>query len=146
MGAQVRRVLDGAWAIAASASVPVWAARYTAILLPQGIIAFLLHVSTGFGADHADFPIGFKLDAIHAITHVAWGAAGAYFGFFRPRWAVPYLIVFGVYYVTLSFLGTFTGYHFGMHLGPRENLAHWTLGPLGLIIGLYGLWQERRQP
>lgn len=131
--------------LAASASLPVWAARYTSILLPQGLLAFLLHAWLGFEANHADFPVGIKLDAVHAVTHILWGAAGAYYGFVRPNLAVPYLIVFGVYYVALSAFGTFTDYHFGLQLGLRENIAHWTLGPLGLLIGLYGLWQERRQ-
>lgn len=145
MAAILDEAVGRARSLALSASLPVWAARFTALLLPQGTLALLLHAYFGFEADHAGFPLGLKLDPLHAATHMAWGAAGAYVGFLKPRWAVPYMLAFGVYYVALSFLGTFTGYHFGMQLGWRENVAHWTLGPLGLLIGLYGLARPDRR-
>jgi hypothetical protein len=136
-----RTVLDDIRAVMVSASLPVWATRATGLLLPQGVIVFLIHLFNGFQADHASFPLGLKLDPLHSIVHIVWGAIGVYVGFFRPRWAVPYLIAFGVYYIALATFGAFTDIHFGLQLGWRENLAHWTLGPIGLIIGLYGLWR-----
>jgi len=145
MSLQIPRSIDDVWTIATTSVICVWGARVAGLLLPQGTISFLTHAYYGFEADYHDFPFGIQLDAIHAVTHMMWGAAGLYIGFFRTSWAVPYMVLFGVYYVTLSFFGTFTEYHFGLSLGERENTAHWTLGSLGLVTGLYGLWLQRRE-
>ena len=122
----------------------VWAARLSIYFLAQGGILLLSYAFYGFGTDPQSFPLGFRLDPIHAGVHFVWGLAGTYIGFFQPRLATAYVLVFAVFYTVLAFLGTFTSYHFGMHLDDRVNLFHWSLLLPAWGVGLYGLWRERR--
>jgi hypothetical protein len=101
----------------------------------QGAYVALTYAFTGPGIGPDRFLIGFRLDPIHAVVHLALGVAGAYVGFFRPTLAVFFTRFFAVFYLALAFFGTFTTIHFGMRLGLSENSLHWSLGALTAIIG-----------
>lgn len=121
----------------------VWAARATGLLLPQGLLVFSIHAIAGFDLPLESLPLGLRIDPLHAVMHMIWGAAGAFVGFVRPAWSTPWLIVFGVYYVVLSFLGMLTEIHFGLYLGPRENSFHLAIGSASLILGVYSAMKAR---
>jgi Domain of unknown function (DUF4383) len=97
----------------------------------------------GFKTDPHSFALGFRLDPIHAAVHFVWGMVGTYIGFFRPRYATPFVLSFAAFYTVMAVLGTFTPYHLGMMLNDQVNLFHWFLVPPAWAIGLYGLWRER---
>ena len=121
----------------------VWAARLSLYFLAQGGILLLSYAYYGFNTDPHSFPLGFKLDPIHAAVHFVWGLVGSYSGFFQPRYATAFVLAFAVFYTVMAVLGTFTPYHFGMMLDERVNLFHWFLVPPAWAIGLYGLWRQR---
>ena len=121
----------------------VWAARLTVYFLLQGGLLLVAYAFYGFGTNPESFPIGLQLDPIYASVHFAWGLLGTYVGFFRPSLATTFILAFAAFYTVLAVLGTFTSYHFGMHLGPSVNLFHWLLVPWAWLIGLSGLWRDR---
>src|SRR5262245_23627279 len=94
----------------------VWAARLSLYFLAQGGILLLSYAYYGFNTDPHSFPLGFKLDPIHAAVHFVWGLVGSYIGFFQPRYATAFVLAFAVFYTVMAVLGTFTPYHFGMML------------------------------
>lgn len=120
-----------------TAPLHVWAARATGLLLPQGLVVLLIYTVFGFDLPLDYLPLGLRIDPLHACMHVLWGAAGLFIGVIRPHWAIPWLVVFGVYYVTMSLFGFFSSMHFGLHLGPRENSFHLLIGTASLLFGLY---------
>jgi hypothetical protein len=122
----------------------VWAARLSLYFLAQGGILLLSYAYYGFDTDPQSFALGFRLDPIHAAVHFVWGLIGSYIGFFRPRYATPFVLAFAAFYTVLAILGTFTPYHFGMKLDDQVNMFHWFLVPPAWAIGLYGLWQMLR--
>jgi hypothetical protein len=130
-------------AVIRSAPLHVWAARATSLLLPQGIVVLLIYTILGFDLPLETLPLSLRIDPLHATMHVLWGAAGLFIGFVRPQWSIPWLIIFGVYYVTMSMFGFFTHTHFGLHLGPRENSFHLFIGSAALIFGLYSAARQR---
>lgn len=120
-----------------------WTARLSVYLLAQGALVLLTYAYHGFATDPASLPLGFRLDPLHAGLRLAWGIAGTYIGFFRPRYATLFILAFAACFTVLAVLGSFTPYHLGMRLSPYINLFHWLIiGPLW-AIGLYGLWRER---
>jgi hypothetical protein len=125
-------------------SLVVWACRLSLYFLVQGAIILLSYAYYGFDTDPNSFALGFRLDPIHATVHLLWGVVGSIIGFFLPRYSTYFLLAFAAFYTVMAILGTFTSYHFGMHLDARVNLFHWSLLPFAWGIGLYGLWQERR--
>ena len=52
---------------------------------------------------------------------------------------LPLVLIFGVFYTALAFLGLFVHYPFGLHLGPGENVFHFLVGPAALVVG----WRAR---
>jgi hypothetical protein len=126
-----------------SAPLVVWAARASLYFLIQGGLLLLAYAYYGFGTDPDSFPLGLKLDPMHAAVHFVWGIAGTYIGFLRPRWATAFVLAFALFYTVLAILGTFTTHHLGMQLNDRVNLFHWALVFPAWAIGLYGLWHER---
>jgi hypothetical protein len=124
-------------AIFRSAPLPVWAARATGLLLPQGIVVLVIYAVFGFDLPLDSMPLGLRIDPLHAVMHIIWGTAGLLIGFRRPQWAIPWLIIFGIYYVAMSMLGFFTHTHFGLHLGPRENSFHLFIGAGAFLFGIY---------
>jgi hypothetical protein len=128
---------------AATTPLVVWASRLAVYFLAQGGILLLSYAYYGFKTDPHSFPLGFRLDPIHAAVHFVWGLVGTYIGFFQPRYATAFVLAFAVFYTVMAVLGTFTPFHFGMMLDYRVNLFHWFLVPPAWAIGLYGLWRER---
>jgi hypothetical protein len=109
----------------------------------QGAYVGLTYAFAGPGIGSDNFLIGFRLDPIHAMVHLALGVAGGYVGFFRPGLAVFFTRFFAVFYLTLAFFGTFTDVHFGMRLALSENSLHWSLGALTAIIGFLPVFPSR---
>jgi hypothetical protein len=135
---------EAEWAGAETTPLVVWAARLSLYFLAQGGILLLSYAYYGFKTDPHSFALGFRLDPIHATVHFVWGLVGTYIGFFRPRYATPFVLSFAAFYTVMAVLGTFTPYHLGMMLNDQVNLFHWFLVPPAWAIGLYGLWRERR--
>ena len=72
----------------------------------------------------------------HAWLHVVWGAFGLVYLSVYPSWIARIRLgfVFGTFYTLLGFLGVFVHHPFGMRLDLPENLFHFTVGPLMLLI------------
>ena len=121
----------------------VWAARLSVYFLAQGALVLLAYAYYGFGSDPESFALGFRIDPILAGVNLAWGLIGTYIGFFRPRYAKPFVPAFAALYTVLAVLGTFTSHHLGMLLNDRVNLFHWAIVLLAWAIGLHALWRER---
>jgi hypothetical protein len=121
----------------------VWAARLSVYFLAQGALVLLAYAYFGFATDPNSFALGFRIDPILAAVNLLWGLVGTYIGFFRPRYAVPFVLAFAAFYTLLAVLGTFTQYHLGMMLNGRVNLFHWLVVPPAWAIGLYALWRRR---
>ena len=120
----------------------VWAARLSVYLLAQGALVLLAYAYYGFDSDPESFALGFRIDPLLAAVNLLWGAAGTFIGFFRPRYALPFVLAAAAFYLALAALGSFTPYHFGMKLNDRVNLFHWLIAlPTG-AIGLTALWRR----
>ena len=122
----------------------VWLARLSVYFLAQGALVLLAYAYYGFDSDPNSFALGFRIDPILAAVNLAWGLIGTYICFFRPRYAVPFVLAFAAFYTALAALGTFTPTHLGMMLNDRVNLFHWLIAPVAWAIGLYALWHKRR--
>jgi hypothetical protein len=48
-------------------------------------------------------------------------------------------VVFGVFYIALGVIGVLVDRPFGLLLGPGENVFHFTVGPLALLLGALAL-------
>ena len=121
----------------------VWLARLSVYFLAQGALTLLAYVYYGFGSNPDNFPLGFRIDPILAAANLVWGLIGTYIGFFRPRYATPFVLACAAFYTVLAVLGTFTSHHLGMLLNDRVNLFHWAIVLPAWAIGLHALWRER---
>jgi hypothetical protein len=79
-------------------------------------------------------------DTRHNLLHVVWGigllviaATPQGRGTTRVAWAA---LVFGAFYIALGVLGVVLDQPFGLLLGPGENVFHFVVGPLALILGI----------
>ncbi len=140
------RMAVGLRSLVESAPLHVWAARATGLLLPQGLLVLAIYAILGFDLPLESLPLGLRIDPLHAVMHAIWGAAGAFVGFVKPDWSIPWLILFGVYYLVMSILGMFTDIHFGLHLGPRENSFHLVIGSASFALGIYSAMKARVAP
>ena len=104
----------------------------------QGIILLVLYWTKGSGTQPEDLPPGLQLDFLHSWVHLAIGLAAVYVTFRRPSLSISFVQLFGLVYLFLAALGTFTTVHLGMQLERSENLLHWTLGLVAAVIG-FGL-------
>jgi hypothetical protein len=105
-----------------------------ALLLLEGsalLIVDRLPLSLGFTAS----------DTRHNLLHIVWGAG--LLGLVltarasnRVAWAA---LIFGLFYLSLAVLGVITDQPFGLQLGPGENIFHFTVGPLALVLGAWAL-------
>ena len=82
-------------------------------------------------------------DVRHNVLHVVWGAALLAVGPWRPVWAA---LIFGTFYVALGIVGLTIDQPFGLQLGPAENIFHFTVGPLALLLGAWALRTMADQP
>jgi hypothetical protein len=105
------------------------------LLLEGGglLVADRLGLSTGFGPS----------DTRRDLLHVVWGVAllGIWISVrgrdaTRVIWAA---LVFGAFYVALGILGLTIDRPFGLLLGPGDNIFHFTVGPLALLLGALAL-------
>lgn len=124
----------------------VWAARLSLYFLAQGGLLLLSYAYYGFDTDPQSFSVGFRLDPIQAAVNFAWGLAGAYVGFYRPRHALGFVLAFGAFYTLLAGLSTFTPYAFGMQIGTRGKLFYWLAAAVAWAAALYPLRRKRRGP
>ena len=122
----------------------VWLARLSVYFLAQGALVLLAYAYYGFDTDPDSFALGFRIDPILAALNFAWGLLGTYIGFFRPRYAIIFVLAFAAFYTALAVLGSFTSTHLGMMLNARVNRFHWVIVALAWAVGLYALWQRRR--
>ena len=122
----------------------VWAARLSVYFLAQGALVLLAYVYYGFDSDPESFALGFRIDPILAAVNLAWGLAGTYIGFFRPRYALPFVLAFAAFYTGLAVLGSLTTTHLGMLLNERVNRFHWVVALAAWAVGLYTLGHKRR--
>ncbi|MGA7544682.1 MAG: hypothetical protein WBW08_02465 [Methyloceanibacter sp.] len=119
----------------------VWVARFSVYFLAQGAIMLLAYAIKGFDTDPLSFPVGFRIDPTHAVIRLVVGLVGTYVGFFRPRYATAFILVFAALYTVLT---AFTPYHLGMQYGLHIKLLPWLVLAVVWAIGLYGLWRDRR--
>lgn len=120
----------------------VWAARLSVYFLAQGALVLLAYAYYGFDSDPEGFALGFRLDPLLAAVNLLWGAAGTFIGFFRPRYALGFVLAFAACFTALAVLGSFTPYDLGMRLGGRIALYHWLIALPAWVIGLYTLWRK----
>jgi hypothetical protein len=122
----------------------VWAARLSVYFLAQGALVLLAYAHYGFDSDPESFALGFRIDPMLAAVNLGWGLAGTYIGFFRPRYALPFVLAFAAFYTGLAVLGSFTTTHLGMLLNERVNRFHWLFAIAAWGVGLYALRRKRR--
>ncbi len=113
-----------------------------ALLLLQGS-ASLLRAALSISAPELvlDFT---NADPLHAVIHITWGVV-LLLALFLPitEYAQALLaLVFGIFYTGLAFLGTLVYHPFGLQLGIGENVFHFVVGPLALIIAYRALRQS----
>jgi hypothetical protein len=124
----------------------VWAARFSAYFLALGGIMLISYAVYGFDADPHSFPPGFRLNPLQAGVDFVWGLVGTLIGFFRPRFAVAYVLAFAFFYTLVAGLGTFAGSALGMELGAPAKLFYWIVVAIAWSAGLYGWWRKRAPP
>ena len=115
-----------------------WAVLYSRVMTLiglQGLLTVVVYWVKGPGTTIADMPLGIQIDFAHGWIHLIPGFIGAYLGWTRHPYALPYVQGFGLFYLTLAVLGTFTDIHFGLQLEFNENALHWVLGGWAAIIG-----------
>ena len=120
----------------------VWAARLSVYLLAQGALVLLAYAYYGFDSHPDSFALGFRIDPYLAAVQLLWGAAGTYIGFFRPGYALGFVLAFAAFFTALAALGSFTPYDLGMRLNDEVTLFHWLIALPAWAIGLYTLWRR----
>ncbi len=88
----------------------------------------------------------FQPDPPHDALHVVWGVALLGLPWLRPATFRPetLAIVFGVFYIGLGFLGLLVHWPFGMRLDLPQNVFHFTVGPIALVLGVWAwTWLHR---
>jgi len=100
----------------------------------QGATVLVALTLMGPGASHEALPFGFRVDQRHAALHLAWGMAGAFFGFVWTSAAIPFTRALAIFYFLFAIVGSFTPYHFGLDLKLGENLFHWTVALLSAAV------------
>jgi hypothetical protein len=103
----------------------------------QGVVVLGFYAAWGLDTPPDALPYGLKLDPAHGVLHLMTGLVAGVLGFRRSAFARPFLQVFGITYLALAVLGTFTAVDFGMQLLIPENALHWTLGALGTVVGFH---------
>jgi hypothetical protein len=105
------------------------------LLLAQGTASLALRAG---GVELAPLAQAFvNADPLHAVVHVAWGLALLLAALFAPspRPLAGLALVFGVFYSGLALLGTAVHHPLGLLLGLGENVFHFVVGPITLLLG-----------
>jgi len=128
---------------------PLRLVRLYVLVLGAGLLldGALLLVLDGFGAH---VPVN-TTDWRHNLLHVVWGVALLVVSFYarqpeRELWAAWAALIFGTFYIALGVLGLTIDQPFGLQLGPGENVFHFIVGPLALILGAWALRTASLQP
>jgi hypothetical protein len=101
---------------------------------------YCLIVGAGLVAEGAALLVGQGLnllvgDVPHNLLHVGWGLAILVLLKFERASVVA--LVFGVFYTALAISGVVVHDPFGLQLGPGENVFHFIVGPLALLLGVW---------
>jgi Domain of unknown function (DUF4383) len=82
-------------------------------------------------------------DPRHNALHVVWGAVIlVLLSVHRDaRWTILVVGGFGVFYTVLGVVGVLVDQPFGLRLGPGENIFHFVVGPLALLLSARALAQ-----
>ncbi len=86
-----------------------------------------------------------ETDTLHAAIHIIWGL-GIVFLLIRgmsKRLLLRVSFLFGVFYLSLGFLGVFIHHPFGMLLRRGENIFHFLAGSIALILSIWAI--KRRE-
>jgi hypothetical protein len=117
-------------------------------LLGVGIAGFFVtEMGDGFAHhDTGDELLGFELNPLHNVVHLALGALGL--GLWsRLRSAIAYGVVLAVGYSAVVVYGMFAlneDWDF-LSLNRPDNWLHVSLAALGVLIVAVGYWQARRE-
>jgi hypothetical protein len=122
----------------------VWAARCTAYFLALGGIMLVSYAFYGFDTDPQSFPPGFRLNPLQAGVNFIWGLVGTLIGFFRPRFAVAFVLAFAAFYTLIAGLGTFAGSALGMQFGLPAKIFYWIVVAIAWAAGIQGLIRRRQ--
>ncbi len=126
----------------ATRSVRLFLGIAGALLLLQGSVS-LLRVALSLSVP--DLVLAFiNADPLHAVIHITWGVVlllALVLPMSEHAQAIL-VLVFGVFYTLLAFLGSLIFHPFGLQLGLGENVFHFVVGPLALIIAYRALRQR----
>ena len=122
----------------------VWAARFSAYFLALGGIMLVSYAVYGFDTDPQDFPPGFRLNPLQAGVNFIWGLVGTAIGFFRPRFAIAFVLAFAAFYTLVAGLGTFAGSALGMQLGTPAKVFYWVVVAFAWGVGVRALLKPQR--
>lgn len=114
-----------------------WVGVAGALLLVQGALSLAIDLS---GMVLPSLVQAFVGDPRHASIHVFWGAV--MLALLASRGDRPTLarlsLAFGIFYLALGILGVAVNHPLGLVLGPGENAFHFLVGPVSLILGIWG--------
>ena len=116
-----------------------------AVLLTQG--SFSLFLSEVLGIDLTPTHGLLTTDQRHAGHHVVWGLVLLVAIALRvsDHTLLRLGLFFGLFFLTLTFLGIFIHYPFGLRLGIGENAFHAIIGPAALaLVALQARRRHRR--
>ena len=117
------------------------------LLISHGVGSLVLRA---LGLNDPSLTHGFvHADPLHALIHIVWGSVMLLFlaGRANDGQIVSLALIFGVFYVSLAFLGVLVYHPFGLDLGPFENAFHFVVGPSTLALGLIAFYRRsNRQP
>ncbi|MCW5849645.1 MAG: hypothetical protein KIT87_06155 [Anaerolineae bacterium] len=114
-----------------------------AALLLQGGVSLVVRA---LAVPLPDLALAFvNADSLHAVIHITWGLImlGAVARIAHDTALARLVLTFGVFYTLLAFLGVLVHHPFGLKLDLGENVFHFTVGPLALLVGLWGVRGRR---
>jgi hypothetical protein len=117
----------------------VWAARCSVYLLAQGALVLLAYAYYGVHTDPHRFAVGFRVDPIQAGMHFMWGLIGTFVGFYRPRYATPFVLAGAAFFAVLGIIGTFNAHALAMTFDANTNLFNWCIALLATAAGAFAL-------
>ena len=110
-----------------------------AALLLQGGLSLVVRA---LAVPLPDLALAFvNADPLHAFIHMTWGLVmlGAVTRITHDPALARLVLTFGVFYTLLAFLGVLVHHPFGLKLDLGENVFHFTVGPLALLVGVWGV-------
>jgi hypothetical protein len=117
----------------------VWAARCSVYLLAQGALVLLAYAYYGFNTDPHRFALGFRVDPVQGGFHLLWGLFGTFIGFYRPRYATPFVLAGAAFFAALGIIGTLNAHALAMTFDAKTNLFNWCIALLATAAGSFAL-------